>query len=37
LFFEGISGVTKLEDDLYTYDVDEILEQGRTCSECKNK
>lgn len=37
LFFEGISGVTKVEDNLYTYDVDEILEQGKTCSRCKNK
>ena len=34
LFFEGISGVTKIEDDLYIYDVEEILEQGKCCSGC---
>ena len=37
LFFEEISGVTKIEENLYTYDIDEILEQGKTCSGCKNK
>ena len=34
IFFDGISGVTKIKDDLYIYDVDEILEQGKCCSGC---
>ena len=37
IFFDGISGVTKIKDDLYIYDVDEILEQGKCCSGCNNK
>lgn len=37
IFFDGILGITKKEENLYICDIEEILEQGKSCSGCKNK
>lgn len=37
VFFDGVSGVEKIKDNLYMYDVETVLEQGKICNGCDNK
>lgn len=34
IFFENILGIKKIKDGLYSYDIEEILEQGKLCGNC---
>lgn len=37
IFFKNISAVNKIKDNLYIYDVDKILDEGKLCGKCHAK
>lgn len=36
IVFENILGIKKMKDGLYSYDIEEILEQGKLCGNCND-